>query len=70
MIKGGLSTTDAEKRLMGTSSAEKNEILFKEFGINYNNEPEIFKKGSLIFKDEILHIDVYKRLDEFFKDYE
>lgn len=70
VIKGGLSTREAEQKLMGTSSADKNEILFKEFGINYNNEPEIFKKGSLIYKDEILHIDVYKHIDEFFTEYE
>lgn len=70
VLKGGLSTREAEQKLAGTLSADKNEILFKEFGINYNNEPEIFKKGSLIYKDEILHIDVYKRIDEFFKGYE
>lgn len=63
VIKGGLTTTAAERRLMGTSSADKNEILFKEFGINYNNEPEIFKKGSIIYRGEIHHIDVYKQLD-------
>jgi tRNA(His) guanylyltransferase len=70
VLKGGLTTTQAEERLTGTFSADKNEILFKEFGINYNNEPEIFKKGSLIYKDDILHIDVLKRIDEFFIDYE
>lgn len=32
-------------------AADKNEILFSRFGINYNNEPEIFKKGSVIFRD-------------------
>ncbi|KAG6002338.1 hypothetical protein E4U43_001135, partial [Claviceps pusilla] len=35
----------------GTLAAEKNEILFSRFHINYNNEPEIFKKGSVIFRD-------------------
>lgn len=33
-----------------TNSGQKNELLFKEFGINYNNEPEIAKKGSIIIK--------------------
>ncbi|CDR46199.1 CYFA0S22e01178g1_1 [Cyberlindnera fabianii] len=66
VLKGGMTTREAEQKLAGTLSADKNEILFKEFGINYNNEPEIFKKGSLIFKDEILHIDVYKQIDELF----
>lgn len=35
----------------GSVSADKNEILFSKFGINYNNEPEIYKKGSVIFRD-------------------
>ncbi|KAK5663540.1 hypothetical protein OQA88_3971 [Cercophora sp. LCS_1] len=35
----------------GTFSANKNEILFSRFHMNYNNEPEMFKKGSVIFRD-------------------
>ena len=35
----------------GTLAADKNEILFSKFHINYNNEPEIFKKGSVVFRD-------------------
>lgn len=31
-------------------SADKNEILFQRFGINYNNEPEMFKKGSVVYR--------------------
>lgn len=41
----------AEQRLSGTVSSDKNEILFKEFGINYNNEDDLFKKGSVVFRD-------------------
>ena len=26
-------------------------MLFSRFKINYNNEPEMFKKGSVIFRD-------------------
>ncbi|KAI9899126.1 hypothetical protein N3K66_005587 [Trichothecium roseum] len=48
---GGQDNTQAEKTLAGTLAADKNEILFSQFGINYNNEPEIFKKGSVIFRD-------------------
>ncbi|TVY71550.1 tRNA(His) guanylyltransferase [Lachnellula suecica] len=35
----------------GSVAADKNEILFKRFGINYNNEPEMYKKGSVVFRD-------------------
>ncbi|KAL9000227.1 MAG: hypothetical protein Q9169_001129 [Polycauliona sp. 2 TL-2023] len=49
--KGDVGTTEAEEMLKGTISSQKNEILFSEFGINYNNEPEQFKKGSVLFRD-------------------
>ncbi|KAL2271045.1 hypothetical protein VTJ83DRAFT_416 [Remersonia thermophila] len=48
---GGLDATEAEKTLKGTFAADKNEILFSRFGINYNNEHEMFKKGSVVFRD-------------------
>ncbi|KAJ8254699.1 hypothetical protein GJAV_G00196190 [Gymnothorax javanicus] len=46
--KGGLSTTQAEERLKGTVAGDKNEILFSDFGINYNNEPLIHRKGTVL----------------------
>ena len=55
VLKGGLTPKDAEKRLSKTLAAEKNEILFSEFGINYNNEPDIYKKGSILYRDYALH---------------
>ncbi|EQL01997.1 tRNAHis guanylyltransferase [Ophiocordyceps sinensis CO18] len=48
---GGLGNKDAEKTLAGTLASDKNEILFSRFHINYNNEPEMFRKGSVIFRD-------------------
>jgi tRNA(His) guanylyltransferase len=38
--QGGLSNREAQEKLKGTFSNDKNEILFSQFGINYNNEPE------------------------------
>jgi len=46
-----MEAKDAEKELAGSLSADKNEILFSRFKINYNNEPEIYKKGSVVFRD-------------------
>ena len=37
--------------MKGTVAAEKNEILFSRFKVNYNNEPEIFRKGSVVFRN-------------------
>ncbi|KAJ5091365.1 tRNAHis guanylyltransferase Thg1 [Penicillium alfredii] len=50
VLQGGMSNTDAEQELKGTVSSDKNEILFKRFGINYNNELEIYKKGSVLYR--------------------
>lgn len=36
-----------QKALQGTSTAEKNEIMFQR-GINYNNLPAMYRKGSII----------------------
>ncbi|CAG0883781.1 unnamed protein product [Cyprideis torosa] len=49
VLRGGLSRTNAQERLQGTVSGDKNEILFSEFGINYNNEPQQFRKGTVLF---------------------
>ncbi|KAI8322558.1 putative tRNA guanylyltransferase-like protein [Martensiomyces pterosporus] len=52
--RGGMSQKEAEKRLCGTLSSDKNEILFSEFGVNYNNEEDIFKKGSVLIRGKEL----------------
>ncbi|XP_034740018.1 probable tRNA(His) guanylyltransferase isoform X2 [Etheostoma cragini] len=46
--KGGLTTVQAEDRLKGTLAADKNEILFSEFDINYNTEPALHRKGTTL----------------------
>ncbi|XP_974895.2 probable tRNA(His) guanylyltransferase [Tribolium castaneum] len=53
VLKGGLTNNEAEKRLCGTLSSDKNEILFSEFNTNYNNEPEMFKKGTILIRKRI-----------------
>lgn len=42
----------------GTVSSDKNEILFKRFGINYNNEEEIYKKGSVLYRQVRLTLHI------------
>ncbi len=34
----------------GTVASDKHEILFGKFKINYNNEAEIFKKGTVLYR--------------------
>ncbi|TVY26738.1 tRNA(His) guanylyltransferase [Lachnellula hyalina] len=48
---GGLDAKEAEKELAGSAAADKHETLFSRFKINYNNEPDMYKKGSVVFRD-------------------
>lgn len=50
VLKGGRSQTVAEEELKGTLSKDKNEILWSLFGINYNNEEKVFKKGTVVYR--------------------
>ncbi|KAF2205318.1 tRNA guanylyltransferase [Delitschia confertaspora ATCC 74209] len=49
--QGDMDQKSAEQALKTTVSKDKHEILFSRFGINYNNEPEVYKKGSIIYRD-------------------
>lgn len=62
LVKGGLTEREAHNTLKGTTSAVKNQILF-ERSLNYNNEPEIYKKGTVLVKPhlEFLHEDIFHR---------
>lgn len=55
VLKGGLTNTEAEQRLCGTFSSDKNEILFSEFDMNYNNESLMYKKGTILIRKRIKH---------------
>lgn len=53
ILNGGLTNSQAEEHLRGTLSSDKNEILFSKFGINYNNEPSIYRKGTILLRKRI-----------------
>lgn len=48
--KGGLTEAEAEQRLSGTVSSDKNELLFTEFGLNYNNVDAMYRRGSIVLR--------------------
>ena len=51
---------DDDDASQGTDKGDKNEILFSRFAINYDKEPEIFKKGSVVFRDvSNLRVDLH-----------
>ncbi|XP_026815736.1 probable tRNA(His) guanylyltransferase isoform X2 [Rhopalosiphum maidis] len=82
ILKKGLSNNEAEKILSGTVSSEKNEILFKECGTNYNNELPIYRKGTVLVRKIVnlppskskkhvicpLHVDIIG--DDFWEEYD
>uniref|UniRef100_A0A1B0AFI2 Probable tRNA(His) guanylyltransferase n=1 Tax=Glossina pallidipes TaxID=7398 RepID=A0A1B0AFI2_GLOPL len=51
--KKGLTNKEAEAKLRGTYAAYKNELLFSEFGINYNNLPGMFRKGTILLRKQV-----------------
>jgi len=51
--QAGLTSNQAEDRLNGTVSSDKNEILFSEFNINYNNLPQMYRKGSVLIWEKM-----------------
>jgi len=50
LIKSGVSPQDAQAALAGSDAGFKNELLFSRFGINYNDLPAQFKKGSVVVR--------------------
>ncbi|CAL1545202.1 unnamed protein product [Lymnaea stagnalis] len=46
----GLTPAQSQERLKGTLSSDKNELLFSEFKTNYNNLPELYRKGTVIIR--------------------
>ena len=48
--QGGQSMEDAHKFLKGTDSAQKNELLFSKFEINYAKIDPIWRKGTIYIR--------------------
>ncbi|BGP15118.1 hypothetical protein JCM10213_006550 [Rhodosporidiobolus nylandii] len=48
VLQGGRSEFEANKELSGTISSQKQEMLFSQFGINYNTLDPMFRKGSIV----------------------
>lgn len=61
--QGQMSPTAADEFLKGSIASEKNEILWARFGINYNNEPEMFRKGSVVFREYALETTLGREHD-------
>ena len=40
----------------GTVSGDKNELLFSKYGINYNNLPQLYRKGTVIIANKQVRV--------------
>ncbi|GJN15056.1 hypothetical protein PR202_gb01943 [Eleusine coracana subsp. coracana] len=58
LVKSGKREKEAHETLKGTLSKDKNELLFQQFQINYNNEPAMFRKGSCVFRQKVEELRV------------
>lgn len=79
--QGGMKPHDAQQHLKGTLAGQKNEILFSRFNLNYNNLPQIYRKGTVLVRNtEVdscgdtpvvgvtpLHVDIIK--DDFWNEH-
>jgi len=50
LVQSGQTETAAHSRLKGTTSSEKNELLYSHFHLNYNSEPEHYRKGTTLLR--------------------
>lgn len=48
LVNSGVSNSEAQKQIKDTCAAEKNELLFSKFGINYNKLPQLYRKGTTL----------------------
>eukprot|EP00850_Spirogloea_muscicola_P021639 SM000256S08693 [mRNA] locus=s256:70015:71834:- [translate_table: standard] len=51
LVKAGKTHVEAQTVIKGTQADFKNELLYSQFGLNYNSLPAIFRKGSLVFRN-------------------
>lgn len=54
VLNDSKTNAEAEEILRGTLSADKNELLFTKFGINYNNLPAMYRKGTTLLRKKVL----------------
>lgn len=48
VLQGGQTEREAHESLKGSYSKDKHEILFRQFGINYDKLPALYRKGTTL----------------------
>ncbi|CRH02978.1 tRNAHis guanylyltransferase, putative [Plasmodium relictum] len=52
ILKDNYTNEEAHKFLLTTQTKDKNELLFSRYNINYNNIPEMFRRGTIIIRNK------------------
>lgn len=50
LVANGSSREEAQRRLAGTQTEEKNEIMFAECGVNYAQLPAMHRRGTTLVR--------------------
>ena len=61
-----MNPAQAHETLKGTLSKDKNELLFSKFSINYNNEPEVFRRGTIAFRQVVPPLEEERKKEVMF----
>ncbi|CAD5163179.1 unnamed protein product [Musa acuminata subsp. malaccensis] len=60
LVKSGKTQREAQVLLKGTQAKDKNELLFRQFNVNYDKLPQMFRKGSCVYRkkvEEVVKLD-------------
>ncbi|KAK9949859.1 hypothetical protein M0R45_005370 [Rubus argutus] len=57
LVKSGKSKSEAQNFLKGTQAGDKDKLL-KQFGIDYNKLPLMFRQGSSTFLDKVIFLSL------------
>ncbi|XP_065050825.1 tRNA(His) guanylyltransferase 1-like isoform X1 [Musa acuminata AAA Group] len=60
LVKSGKTQREAQELLKGTQAKDKNELLFQQFNVNYDKLPQMFRKGSCVYRkkvEEVVKLD-------------
>ncbi|XP_043718563.1 tRNA(His) guanylyltransferase 1-like [Telopea speciosissima] len=59
LVKSGRTEEEAQNILKGSQKQDRNELLFQQFGVNYEKLPIMFRRGSCILKEKVEEIVKY-----------
>lgn len=55
-----MTEQEAESILKDTISSQKNEMLFTKYGVNYNKISEVYRKGTVLYREKVLVSSISK----------